>query len=145
MVKLTSGKGGVIGSVPGVLLGIPEPSPFIAALMNFTVKQNKADQVEARAKAAEETGPTDTMSQKIKAMTLFPSIYSGPQYHRTFNNVRTLDIDRENYVADRDENDVKKATRRTNRAAGKKSNYKRPEKQKESPTDSELVKIRRLK
>lgn len=143
MVQLTGGKGSLNASIPGVLVGIPEASPFISALMSYTAKMDSQEDAIRKRKADEETGPIDDLCMKIKAFSLFPSIYRGQQYHRTFNNVRTDDIDGEHYNAEA--SDVKSATRRTRRPGGKKSNYRAPKKQEETVRNPELVNMPRLK
>ena len=101
MVKLTGGKGELGASIPGVLVGIPEPSLFVAALMNYTAKQDKMENKLKKEKEHEETGPSHSLARKIKGLSLFPNIYRSGTHHRTFPKVSTDDNDGENYFRKR--------------------------------------------
>lgn len=88
-------------SFPGALIGLPEPTPFIAALFSYTAKMDRKEAPVLKAKTHEETVPVSA-ARKIKAMSLFPNIYRGPQYHRTFPKMRVDGEDGDNYYRKRD-------------------------------------------
>ena len=145
MVKLTTGKGKVaVDFVPNELVGLEQPSPFISALYSYVLAKAKEEDSVKMEKAHEQTAPADDLARKVKMMSLFPNIYRGPQYHRTMSFVRTDDMDGENYVADRESNDVAKSTRRTRRPGVKKSTYTPPMKQEEPYRSPELLTKKRL-
>lgn len=144
MVKLISGKGIGGEAIPGEAVGLMPPTAYIQALLDFTAKLDRDDEVKRTKKAHEVSAPVDTMARKIKAMSMFPSIYRGPQYQRTFSNIRVDDNDGENYYEDREENDVAKATRRTRRPA-KRSPAKFAAKEKEPVRSPELLNKKVLK
>lgn len=116
MTTLVTGRS--IGeTIPGEAVGLYPPTAYISALLDFTALMDRRA-IENREKKAKETsGPEETISQKIRALSLFPNIYRGPQYQRTFPNIRTDYVDAENYVEDPEEKDVAKVTRRTRRPA----------------------------
>jgi len=99
MVKLTDGRVKRGEYVSNELVGLEDPTPFIYALFSYTAK---ADAERARmevSKAHEVSAPVDTMARKVKAMSLFPSIYSGGKGHRTFPKVRADPEDVEHLTA----------------------------------------------
>ena len=101
MVKLTGGKGNHHGAIPGELIGIPEPTPFIAALMAYTGRMDRIENRIRKEKAHEESGPSDSLARKIKGMSLFPNVFRSKTHHRTFPKVSTDDNDGENYYRKR--------------------------------------------
>jgi hypothetical protein len=143
MVRMISGR--KAGEwIPGEAVGLMPPSVYTAALLDFTAHlDQKAVEVGA-AKAHETSGPVGPVARQIKAMSMFPNIYRGPQYQRTFSNIRTDDDDGENYFEDREYKDVAKATRRTRRPA-KASPAKFHAKEKEPERNPELLKKKVLK
>lgn len=130
--------------IPGEAVGLMPPTPYIAALLDFTAQLDKKAEEVGKKKANETSAPTDTLARKVKAMSIFPNIYRGPQFHRTFNNIRADDKDGEDYFEDREENDMARATRRTRRPA-KRSPAKFHAKEKEPERNPELLTKPRVK
>lgn len=78
MVKLTTGKGKTaVDHIDNNLVGLSAPSPYISALLAWTSKKDEDDEKQRKAKAHEVTGPSNSLARKVKAMSLFPSIYNG--------------------------------------------------------------------
>lgn len=74
--------------VSNELVGLEAPTPYIYALFAYTAKAD-AERAKMEVKKAHEvSAPLDSMARKIKAMSLFPSIYTGRKGHRTFPNIR---------------------------------------------------------
>lgn len=144
MVKLISGKGFGGEAIPGEAVGLMPPTSYIQALLDFTAKLDKEDVEKGMKKAHEVSGPVDTIARKVKAMSLFPSIYRGPQHQRTFKNIKTDDNDGENYYEDRGSNSMARATKETRKPA-KAARVKFPAKEKEPERNPELLKKKVLK
>jgi len=85
-------------AVPSELVGLEDPTPYIHALFHYTAKMDDERAKMAVSKAHEVSAPVDSLARHVKAMSLFPNIYRGPQTHRTFKKVATDDMDGENYV-----------------------------------------------
>lgn len=76
MVKLYQRR--MDAAIPDELVGLEPPTSYIAALFSHTAKMDKAKAEMEVKKGHEVTGPADSMARRIKAMSLFPSIYDKP-------------------------------------------------------------------
>ena len=95
-------------------MGMTEPAPFIHALFSYTAKMDRNREVTPEPNAKERrravrgelkhekmredhlkkeriTEPADEYAMKLKALSLFPSIYSAPRRHRMFPDVEVQD------------------------------------------------------
>ena len=63
-------------SVPNELVGIEDPTPFISALFSYTAKADKERARMEVQKGHEVVQPYTPFYEKIKALSLFPSIYT---------------------------------------------------------------------
>jgi len=85
MVRLTN-TGDVM---PDEAVGLEPPTPFVAALMAYTARQKNEDMMLGKKLGKSMTGPTDSMRNKILAMSLFPSVGMASPVHRTFPRIKT--------------------------------------------------------
>ena len=105
-------------AIPGEAVGLMPPTPYIAALLDYSAKLDKMDEKIGKEKAKESAGPEEAIARKVKSLSLFPNIYE----------------------AKADE------TPKVHFSTGpKKSNYKREEKKPEPHHDTELAKKKPLK
>lgn len=82
--------------IPNELVGLDEPTPFIHALLSFTAKQYKEKENIKVKKGNEVAFPIDNIYTHIRTISLFPSIYTKPEGHRTFPKKRVQDDDGNN-------------------------------------------------
>jgi hypothetical protein len=58
-------------------VGIGPAEPFVHALWSFTARADKEMARREKESIHKEAGPADSTARKVKAMSLFPSIYDG--------------------------------------------------------------------
>ena len=99
MVRLTDGRVKKNEYLSNELVGLEDPSPFVYALFAYTAKAD-AERAKMEVKKGHEvSAPLDSKARQVKALSLFPSIYSGGKGHRTFPKVRADPEDVEHLTA----------------------------------------------
>ena len=79
MVVITGGKSkSAKAEIANELVGLTEPTPYIAALFSFVAKQGKKEEADKVHQAKKTVGGYTRLSERVKAMSLFPSVYDKP-------------------------------------------------------------------
>jgi hypothetical protein len=79
--------------MPDEAVGLEPPTPFVSALMAFTARQKNDDEMLGKKIGKSMTAPTDSMRNRILAMSLFPSVGMASPVHRTFPRIKTEGAD----------------------------------------------------
>ena len=84
--------------IPNELVGVEEPTPYIHALFSYTRKMD-AERAKMEVKKAHEVSyPVDALYERIKSVSLFPSVFMAKKGLRNFPKVRADNMDAEGYV-----------------------------------------------
>ena len=80
-------------SVPNELVGLEEPTPYIYALFSHTAKMDKERAKMEVKKGHEVAHPVDSLYQRIKVASLFPSVFQEKASLRNFPKKKADNMD----------------------------------------------------